>query len=76
MSEDVLTFVERKTLEWLTWFVAEHGYGPSIREIGREFKVCPNAALARLKRLEKKGFVRRTPKHARAIGIVPKSREA
>ena len=48
----------------------EHGYAPSIREIGAELEIAsPKATHDHLKALEKKGFVTRTGQTSRAMVI-------
>ncbi|HID77167.1 MAG TPA: transcriptional repressor LexA, partial [Planctomycetaceae bacterium] len=45
-------------------------YGPTVREIGRQFGIqSPNGVVCHLKALEKKGLIRREPHMSRAIQL-------
>ena len=46
------------------------GYGPTVREIGRQFGIhSPNGVVCHLKALEKKGLITREPNMSRAIQL-------
>src|SRR5581483_409794 len=52
------------------------GYGPTVREIGTEFKISsPNGVMCHLKALEKKGLIIREPNMSRAIMLATESAE-
>ena len=52
--------VQRRTLEYLRGFIAEHGFGPTLKDISQAIGVkSPSTAHFHLTRLEDKGFIRR-----------------
>ena len=71
MSEaTALTDKQRRIYEFICSEIETRGYPPSIRDIGQAFEiVSPNGVMCHLKALEKKGYIKREGKHARAIQI-------
>lgn len=62
---------QRKVLSVIEQSIREHGYAPSIREIGRALKIkSPNAVSLHLIALERKGWITRRPTEARAIRVL------
>jgi len=52
--------VQRATLEYLRNYLAEHGYGPTLKDIADHIGVkSPSTAHFHLERLESKGFIKR-----------------
>lgn len=52
--------VQRKTLEFLRTFIAENGYGPTLKDISEFIGVkSPSTAHFHLERLEDKGLIKR-----------------
>jgi len=52
--------VQRQTLEFLRTFIADHGYGPTLKDIANYIGVrSPSTAHFHLSRLEDKGFIER-----------------
>lgn len=52
--------VQRQTLEFLRNFIADHGYGPTLKDIAEHIGVkSVSTAHFHLERLEDKGFIRR-----------------
>jgi repressor LexA len=52
--------VQRETLEFLRRFIADNGYGPTLKDIATYIGVrSPSTAHFHLSRLEDKGFIRR-----------------
>lgn len=52
--------VQRRTLEYLRNFIADHGYGPTLKDIAQSIGVkSPSTAHFHLGRLEDKGFIKR-----------------
>jgi repressor LexA len=46
-------------------------YGPTVREIAAAFQIAsPNGVVCHLKALERKGFIRRTPRSSRGIEVL------
>jgi repressor LexA len=53
-----------------------HGYSPSIREMATSLGLSRATIMAHIDRLEKKGFIRRTPCHHRTLEVVEDSQGA
>jgi len=67
-----LTRRQREILDYLTGYIADHGYAPSFEEIAERFRFQSLATVhEHLTNLERKGHIRRTPNESRAIEIVP-----
>lgn len=65
-----LTAVERKLWHYLVDFLAEHTYQPSVREIGRHFRIPSTKTVTDLiGALAKKGYLRREKGRRRGIVI-------
>ena len=66
-----LTERQREIYEFIRIKIEGRGYGPTVREIGLEFKIrSPNGVMCHLKALEKKGLITREEHSARAIQLV------
>ena len=53
---DQLTTRQREVYEFIRDKIRNRGYGPTVREIGGQFKISsPNGVMCHLKALEKKG---------------------
>jgi repressor LexA len=60
---EIYTFIQE--------MVATHNYGPTVRDIGKAFNILsPNGVMCHLRALEKKGFIVRKGRSARAIQLV------
>lgn len=67
-----LTPRQRKIMEFLRRWGEEHGYPPSVREIGEAVGlVSPSSVAYQLKVLERKGYLRRDPNRPRAVDVRP-----
>lgn len=64
-----LTARQAQTLEYVRSYAEEHGYSPSLREVAKELGITPNGAQEKLKALEAKGAIARTPGVARSLRI-------
>lgn len=65
-----LTTRQRRIMEFIRGWVAQHGYPPSVREIGEAVDlVSPSSVAYQLKELEKKGLLRRDPNRPRAVDV-------
>lgn len=61
---------QRSILDYISGFIRENGYPPSLREICARFGIrSPKNARKHLEALEKKGFLKRAANASRAIGI-------
>lgn len=66
-----LTQRQRDILETIQAAIAEHGYPPSMREIGDAVGLTSSSSVShQLSVLEKKGFLRRDPRRPRAMEVV------
>lgn len=67
-----LTKRQRELFDYLEGYIAEHGYAPTLEEIGERFALSSLATVHKhLTNLEAKGLIRRTWNHSRAIELVP-----
>jgi repressor LexA len=64
-----LTEKQRRILEFLKEYTKNHGYPPTVREIGEHFKFLWAAARGHLKALQRKGFIKLNPSRSRGIEI-------
>jgi repressor LexA len=63
-----LTPKQQKIYDFICKRIDDRGYPPTIRDIGTAFDIkSPNGVMCHLKALEKKGFIVRDGKSARAI---------
>ena len=65
-----LTSRQREIFNFVTGFIKERGYPPSVREIGGHFNIYPRAAFDHLKALERKGYLRRRGSMSRGLEIL------
>jgi repressor LexA len=67
-----LTKRQREILDYLTEFIQQHGYAPSLEEIGRRFGLSSLATVHKhLTNLQEKGFIRRAWNRSRSVELVP-----
>lgn len=64
-----LTDKQKKVLEFLIEFTKDHGYPPTVREIGEHFRFLWAAARGHLQALQRKGFIKLEPSKSRGIEI-------
>lgn len=63
-----LTMRQQEIYDFICHRIDDRGYPPTIRDIGTAFEIrSPNGVMCHLKALEKKGFISREGKSARAI---------
>jgi repressor LexA len=68
-----LTKRQREILDFVTDFMNDNGYAPSIREIADNFGLSSPATIhAHLENLREKGFLKSSFNEARSIELVPK----
>jgi repressor LexA len=73
-SLDSLTSRQREVYDFIREKIRTRGYGPTVREIGTNFKISsPNGVMCHLKALEKKGLINREPNMSRAIMLATES---
>lgn len=67
-----LTKRQREILDYLNDFIQQHGYAPSLEEIGRRFQLSSLATVHKhLTNLQEKGFIRRAWNRSRSVELVP-----
>ncbi|HOX28107.1 MAG TPA: transcriptional repressor LexA [bacterium] len=65
-----MTSRQRDILDFIYEYYNEHGYPPSIRQIGEQFGIkSPNGVADHLKALERKGEIKLAPNTARGIEL-------
>jgi repressor LexA len=66
-----LTPIEQKVYHYLLDFLAENTYQPSIREIGKKFRIKSTKTVSDLlQSLARKGFIERDPSRSRGVRLV------
>ncbi len=76
MSFSQLTTRQREVFDFIRDKIVGRGYGPTVREIGDNFRISsPNGVMCHLKALEKKGLITREPNMSRAIQITEAYRD-
>ena len=66
-----LTKRQREILDYLNEFIAQHGYAPSLEEIGRRFSLSSLATVHKhLTNLQEKGFIRRAWNRSRSVELI------
>jgi repressor LexA len=73
----MVTDRQRAILDYVRGFVDEHGYPPTVREIGEAVGLrSPSTVHAHLAQLERAGHLRRDPTKPRAIELTDRRRES
>jgi repressor LexA len=68
-----LTKRQKQMVTFLEQYIDEHGYAPTLSEVGQYFGLSSLATVHKhLRNLEQKGFIRRTHNHSRALEIAGK----
>ena len=67
-----LTKRQKEILDYLQEFIQQHGYAPSLEEIGRRFSLSSLATVHKhLTNLQEKGFIRRAWNRSRSVEMIP-----
>ena len=67
----LLTRRQYEVLKLVVDYLREHGYPPTVREIGRALRITSASTVYdHLSRLEKKGFIRLRARRPRGIDVV------
>lgn len=65
-----ITARQHEVLTYVSDYIAEHGYPPTLREIASHFGWASSLAAGdHLRALEKKGFITRTPMISRGLAL-------
>jgi repressor LexA len=71
----MLTDRQREIYDYLTSYVDNHGYPPTVREIGEAVGLAsPSTVHAHLANLERAGLIKRDPTKPRAVELVGRER--
>ncbi len=71
----MMTKRQKELLDYLRAYIAQHGYAPTLEEIGRHFSLSSLATVHKhLQNLERKGRIRRLANHSRALEVTPEPR--
>jgi repressor LexA len=72
-----LTKRQKQMVDYLENYIEEHGYAPTLAEVGEYFGLSSLATVHKhLRNLENKGFIRRMHNHSRALEIIGKNNGA
>lgn len=72
-----LTKRQKEIVDYLGDYIAEHGYAPTLEEIGARFSLSSPATVHKhLSNLEGKGLIRRKWNHSRALELLPQKKRA
>jgi repressor LexA len=67
-----LTKRQREILDYLSEFIQQHGYAPSLEEVGHRFGLSSLATVHKhLTNLQEKGFIKRAWNRSRSVELVP-----
>jgi repressor LexA len=77
LETPLLTARQQEILQFLIQYVDDHGYPPTVREIGDAVGLAsPSTVHAHLANLERVGLLRRDPTKPRALELVRRDRAA
>lgn len=70
-TQPLLTDRQKEVLEFITNFLSEHSYPPTVADIASHFGFAsPNAAASHLNALRKKGYIHTEPRASRGIEVL------
>jgi repressor LexA len=73
----ILTKRQKEMIDHLDAYIAEHGYAPTLEEIGAHFGLSSLATVHKhLTNLEDKGLIKRKWNHSRAVELVSQRKKA
>src|SRR6188508_1076968 len=73
----MLTGRQQEIWKYLTHYVDEHGYPPTVREIGEQVGLAsPSTVHAHLANLERAGLIKRDPTKPRALELTGRETRA
>jgi repressor LexA len=65
-----LTARQNEVFNFIRYFINDHGFPPTIREVGDRFKISVKGSYDHIKALEKKGYIKCNLKRSRAIEVI------
>lgn len=67
-----LTKRQKQLIDYLNNYISEHGYAPTLAEVGQYFGLSSLATVHKhLHNLEQKGFIKRQHNHSRGLEVAP-----
>src|SRR5215467_5567992 len=70
-----LTKRQKQMVDYLEQYINEHGYAPTLSEVGQYFGLSSLATVHKhLRNLESKGVIKRNHNHSRALEMSPRRR--
>ena len=71
MNRERMTAREQSVIEEIIRYQGEHGYAPTVRELGASVGLAsPSTVFPHLKALERKGYITRIPAFPRTITVL------
>ena len=70
----LLTEKQQAILDFINDYIAEHQYPPSVREIGKHFKIYPATVQDHISAIERKGFLQKKRFQSRTLSVSRASR--
>jgi repressor LexA len=71
----MLTKRQKQLLDFIDQYISEHGYAPTLAEVGQYFGLSSLATVHKhLRNLEERGFIRRKHNHSRALEMTIRRR--
>jgi len=70
----MLTERQQAILDFITEYVGENGFPPSVREIGRRFGIYPATVQDHIQALERKGYLQKKRFQSRTLSVPASSR--
>ncbi len=74
--ERELTSAQKRVFEAISTFIDENHYPPSTRDIADALGLTPSTVHEQLRRLERKGYIKRNKNRARSIEIIEEYSDA
>ncbi len=72
-----LTKRQKQLIDYLNQYISDHGYAPTLAEVGAYFGLSSLATVHKhLHNLEKKGFITRVHNHSRALEVATSEKAA
>lgn len=65
-----LTDKQKVILTFICDFAREHGFPPTVREVGDHFNMASSSALDHLRAIERKGYIKRSPFKPRCLEVL------
>src|SRR5881296_2137810 len=71
VGRTMMTKRQKQVLDYLREYIDQHGYAPTLEEIGRHFRLASLATVHKhLRNLQRKRLIKRLPHQSRALEVV------